>query len=1325
MLKMKRILPLLLLLVSIFSFSQDYKYLSVENGLSNRKVYSIQKDKEGYMWFLTHDGIDRFNGSLFKNYKLSIDGKDLNTYTFLNQLHKDTTDCIWIVGKKGQLFKYNYLTDKYQLISFLAENNQEESSLITYTYIDNKNNIWLCSSDKIFLYNIDSNKFSRIKGYTQKDINNIIQFDEDLYFISNPNRLDIVKLSEESLEVINKKGLEGFYKKIKTLYYHNPLNKLIIGSFLNGIYIYDIQTDEITETKTNLEDININCIKPLNKDNILIATDAIGIYKMDINDYSITPYLVSQYNQLNRMNGNIINDIYVDDQQRVWMANYPIGITVYDHRYPQYKWIRNSIGNQNSLINDQVNCIIEDSDGDLWFATNNGISYYNSKTRTWKSMLSCFHNDAKNKNYIFLSICEANPGTILIGGYTSGMYIVNKKDFKPHYFCPDGLEGANKYIRSIYKDSKNRIWKGGLYNLKYIDIKNKRVEKIYPELHSVNVILEKDPDNIWVACNYGLFLLNTQEENIREINLPIESTNINTLYQKDGLLYIGTNGSGLIEYNPENNKSTVYNKRNCALISNNIQCILPGDNALILSTDKSISQFDLKNNSIRNWTQEQGLMTNQFNPCSGTATRRNTFVIGSGEGAIEFNNNISLPQEYKSKMVFSDFRLFYQMVSPGEKYSPLVQDINETQTLHLNYNQNIFSLNVSSINYDYPSNIIYSWKLENFYDEWSNLGRETLIRYTNLNPGKYTLRVRAISNEDMHVIEERKLNIIIRPPFWNTIWAMILYGLVIILIAWVIIRYYFTRKEGKASAEKIDFFINTAHDIRTPLSLIKAPLDEILDKETLSPEGEANLLLAIKNSNNLFRLISNLINFEKTNLYSLQLNVEEHELYSFLEESIKQFKSYAESKHVQLIFESNFRFLNVWFDKSKMDSILKNLISNAIKYTPADGEVKIIATNTTDNWSIEIRDTGIGIPAKEQKKLFRMFFRGSNATNLKVPGSGIGLLLVKKLVKLMKGSISVRSSVNIGSSFKVTFRHGNKQFKKSQLATQVITPNSNVVPEEAIYDNIPEIQVPQNPIVNLNAPRLLIVDDNDDLREYFKKSLAKKYKVTTAANGKEALDLVSIVNPNLIIADIMMPEMGGDELCKILKSDINTSHIPIILLTALSDKASILDGLATKADEYLTKPFDIAILKAVIDNILANRAILTKKYAQLDLSEPEKIPSSSPISTNLDHQFMTKVKENIEQNMDKPQFNVDTLCSDLNMSRSSFYNKIKALTGQAPADFIRIQRMNRAAQLLKTKEYTITEIADMVGFSDAKYFREVFKKHFNMPPSQYINENEQ
>ena len=838
---------------------------------------------------------------------------------------------------------------------------------------------------------------------------------------------------------------------------------------------------------------------------------------------------------------------------------------------------------------------------------------------------------------------------------------------------------------------------------------------------------------MWIGSATGLYLLDKESGKFEHIKLPVESTYIYSLYQaKNGSLYIGTSGSGLLIYDFAQKLFTHYYSENCALISNNIYTILSdADKELLMGTENGLTSFYPQQKKFYNWTKDMGLMTTHFNALSGVLRKNNHFVFGSSEGAVEFHKDMKLPRDYSSKMIFSDFKLFYQTIYPGDKHSPLKESINDIKTLELGYNQNIFSVQVSSINYDYPSNILYSWKLDGFYEEWSKPGVESTIRYTNLAPGEYTLRVRAISNEDKRVvIEERSIDIIIDQPFWLTFWAMLFYAGILFLIASVLLRIIILRKQRKVSDEKIHFFINTAHDIRTPLTLIKAPLEELREKEELSKEGISNMNTALRNVNALLRLTTNLINFERADVYSSELYISEHELNTFMNEIYGAFQQYANIKHINFTYESNFRYMNVWFDKEKMESILKNVISNALKYTPENGSVQIFVSEAADSWSVEVSDTGIGIPANEQKKLFKLHFRGSNTINSKVTGSGIGLMLVWKLVRLHKGKINLSSIENQGSIIKITFPKDSKRYRKAHLATpnkqRPETKSSNNIPLPApeIYENTQKKEKKEK---KEKSQRILIVEDNDELRNYLSQTLSEDYLIQVCSNGKEALTVIPEYKPDLVISDIMMPEMRGDELCQAIKSNIETSHIPVILLTALNNEKDILSGLRIGADEYVLKPFNIGILKATISNLLANRALLRNKYASLDPEDEENDDEEEYInySQDIDWQFIADVRKNIKDDIDNSALTVDVLASLMGMSRTSFYNKLKALTDQSPGDYIRLIRLKHAIKLLKENVHNITEISEMTGFNDVKYFREVFKKHYNVSPSQYFKEKKE
>lgn len=1317
-------LLLWLLAVPLQTVGQVYRYLGVEEGLSSRRVYAIQKDKKGYVWFLTHEGIDRYNGKDIKKYKLIKEGKEITSSMHLSRIALDGEGILWNIGHDGTLFRYDAGHDVFQPMRKLpVQQTANEPSPTSFGFIDLHDRIWLCTRHAFYLYDIHSRQTHILANPIHEMVTHMVQIDAAHYYIGTDKGLYRMEWNGRKLA---NPVQEPIHHQVSQLFYHAPSGKLFIGTFQRGVYALDVRRQAVTHLDNQLVDININRIQALSDHEVLLATDGVGVYHVHTDTYACKPYLTADYDHLNALNGNNILDIFIDEEQRIWMAAYPFGVTIFSNRYDRFHWLKHAIGNSQSLVNNQVNDVLEDSEGDLWFATNNGISLYERKTQQWSSFLSDRDTSLPIKNHTFLSLCEVMPGVVWGGGYSSGLYEIDKCSRRSSYFTPSSFSHLNirsdKYIRAMLKDSDGIVWSGGYHNLKAVDLTRKKI-RLYEQLSGITAIAEKDTAHLWIGTSNGLYLLNKANGKSRRIALPITSYYIYSLCQTpDHTLYIGTGSEGLLVYNERDKQPfTHYHKANSALISNSIYSILYDKerNEVVLTTENAVSTFYPERPHFTNWTHEQGLSTNHFNASSGTLCRNGQYILGSTDGAIIFSHHRHFPESYTSKMVLSDLRIFYQTVYAGDEGSPLKEELDQTRTLRLKYNQNIFSLKVSSINYDYPSLVLYSWKLEGFYDKWSRPDRESTIRFTNLSPGTYNLRIMALSNEDQRILlEERTMKIIVEKPVWLSLWAFMLYTLFGLLLLGLALRYYSLRKQRKTSDEKIRFFVNTAHDIRTPLTLIKAPLEELNESEPLSPKGKRSMETALRNVNTLLQLTTNLINFERTDTFNAQLRVCPYDLGDYLEGTVEAFSSFAHVRHIRLTLEKRFDHLQVWLDKDKMDSILKNLLSNALKYTATEGAIDVIATEDADCWSIEVRDNGIGIPATEQKRLFKMHYRASNAINLKITGSGIGLLLVSKLVKIHKGKITFSSKEGAGTRIKVTFPKAEQYYAKAIV-------NRN--PDESKGHPFPVPSVGQKETgherqTDQELPRLMIAEDNDDLRNYLCETLSEQYEVTACADGQQAYELLKKQPPQLLISDIMMPGMRGDALCRQVKSHIETSHIPVILLTALSDEQQIIEGLQTGADEYVTKPFHIGVLRATIAGILANRQRLQQRYAALEQGRDTVEEQANDGLTELDHRFISQVQQQVEQHMADPDFNVDVLCSLMHMSRTGFYNKIKALTGEAPADYVRLLRLKKATGLLKTAQYSIGEIADLTGFNDAKYFREVFKKYYHVSPTAYAKQ---
>lgn len=1307
--------------------AQIFEYIDMDNGLSSRRVLSIQQDKQNYIWILTHKGLDRYNGKQFKHYQLHRCNNPLSFYPNLNFLYTDKDNTIWEVGKDGFVFRYDEQRDSFQLAFDLrATFPALKKAPISSVYMDSEANIWFCTNQSQYIYNYHQSKNYQLSPVISDKIICITQAEKNKYYLASEHLLYEVQLKGEQLTEIKKIQLPNVHL-IDHIYYHSPTKQLIINTLLDKLFIYDIEEEQLESMGNSMKDIGVNKIIPSKKekDVLLIATDGDGIYKLDLKQLTLNHFLKEDTRKPNKMNGSIIKDIYMDSANRIWNVIYPTGITIYTEKYPAYEWFMHSANYTNSLANNCINGVMEDSEGDSWYATSNGICYFDVSENKWINFSpSHSPNGERSDNHIFTSLCESSPGIILAGGYMSGIYKIDKRTKEVTFFQQQNIqqgEGPDKYIRSIYRDNERLIWIGGFYRLKSYSLTTKEVCE-YNIGYPITCITQKDEHSLWIGTINGVFVFDKLKKQAIPLDTEFDIQCINMIYNdpSGNYTYFGTYGDGLFIFEKKTGKVTRYYDENCGLISNNIYSIVPDRNGnLYLGTENGLSFFDIKANKFINWTKEQGLLAASFNPNAAIHSRDGYMIFGSNEGVIVLPDSIQLPETFSSHMIFSDLSIMYRTVHPGEKNSPLTQALDKTSCIELDYDQNTFSMNVSSINFDNPSNIMYSWKLEGFYDRWSPPSSDNLIKYTNLSPGNYTLRVRAILMDNHQILEEREIQILIGRPIWMTFWAFLLYALIIIGISYAIIRYQMIRRDKQISQAKINFFMQTAHDIRTPLTLIKAPLGEILKNEQLTEQGTTNLNLAIQSTDNLSELANNLMDFQKEELYSSKISVVRYELNQYIQNYMQQFKAYAEQKGIDFQYKSSFTSLEVWIDQNKIDSILQNLLSNALKYTPKGGSVTIETDHNKNRWILTIKDTGIGIPKEDQKKLFKFLFRGKNATNQLITGSGVGMLLTYRLIKNHEGKISFSSTENVGTTFQLSFPIQSEHY---QYRNEGVDQNlRTVLLQDGIVAPMPEAEQTQI-TAHPDSPRIMIVEDNASLRLFLMKSLSDIYQVDEAENGQEAIDKIKVQQPDLIISDVMISVMDGETMCRTLKSDIETSHIPIILLTALGDKKDILRGLETKADMYITKPFDLMVLRANISNILENREIIRKKLQQASVNIESKT-EDIPMPTNLDNEFMQKVTVLVKENLGK-DLTVDTLCAGMNMSRTSFYNKIKALTGMAPNDFIRNIRMQEAAALLKSQRYTVAEVADMMGFADPKYFTDTFKKFYGVPPSIYKKNEE-
>ena len=570
--------------------------------------------------------------------------------------------------------------------------------------------------------------------------------------------------------------------------------------------------------------------------------------------------------------------------------------------------------------------------------------------------------------------------------------------------------------------------------------------------------------------------------------------------------------------------------------------------------------------------------------------------------------------------------------------------------------------------------------------------------------GEFRLRVRMYDNSLSKIVDERVFNIIKTPPFWETWWFLLIVSTVLLSVFYFSLKYYINLIKQLHSEEKIRFFANTAHDMRTSLTLIKAPIEELGQEQGLTEKGKYYLNLAKEQADRLTNVVTQLMDFQKVDIGKEQLSLTWKDLVSLIQHRIIMFQSVATTKKVTLKFTTSVKECFSLVDESMIEKVVDNLISNAIKYSNADGEVEVIFSRSERQWSLEVKDYGIGISNEAQKQLFKEFYRGENAVNSKVVGSGIGLLIAKKYVTLHEGIIECNSQLNKGTSFVVSI-----PFNENEPAG-----NSNNEFLESENARLPEEVDSEDENTN-KIFTVLIVEDNDDLRHFLQQTLQSEYNIIMASDGEEAWGVVKESLPDLIVTDVMMPRMDGFELCKLVKSTYETSHIPVIILTSLSDKTEQLLGFGLGADAYLTKPFDTSLLKQRVKSIITNRITIRERALKLTDNVSDPI-----LSNQLNDQFVKKAIEVVTENISNPDFNKELFATAMNVSASLLYKKIKSLTDQAPSDFIRSIRLSHSLELLRSQKYSITEVGELCGFSSIGYFSTAFKKRFGKTPSEIM-----
>ena len=728
----------------------------------------------------------------------------------------------------------------------------------------------------------------------------------------------------------------------------------------------------------------------------------------------------------------------------------------------------------------------------------------------------------------------------------------------------------------------------------------------------------------------------------------------------------------------------------------------------------------------RAYNSEDGLQNCDFNQRSIKTLHNGIIAIGGLYGVNVFAPDHIRYNKMLPNVMFTGLSLFDEAVKVGQSYGGRVlieKELNDVENVEFDYKQNIFSVSFASDNYNLPEKTQYMYKLEGFNNDWLTLPLGVHnVTFTNLAPGKYVLRVKAINSDGYVGMKEATLGIVVNPPFWMSWWAYLLYtiGLVVVFF---LARYRMLKREREkfhlqqienevAKNEEINnmkfrFFTNVSHELRTPLTLIISPLEGML-KETTDELQSTRLQLMYRNAQRLLHLVNQLLDFRKGEMSTHQLSLSEGDIISYVHSVCNSFLLMADKKHIQFSFFSGIDTFSMAFDADKVGKIVMNLLSNAFKFTPEGGRVTVMiehVAGTPDMLEIKIADTGIGISDVDKEHIFERFYQADHKGVEETTGNGIGLSLVRDFVTLHEGEVKVFDNIGTGSVFVI-------QFPVKHVETQVqLPPETGISIGEEEDKEIKEET--REETERKDFPLLLIVDDNEDFRIFMRYSLELRYRVKLAVNGNEAWEMMQEELPDLVISDVMMPQMDGNELCRLIKQDKRTAYIPVILLTARQNTEAKLEGLQTGADDYVTKPFNMTILVLRI-----RKLIELSRYHRVTQGMIDPAPSEIVI-TSLDEKLIEKAIKYVEDNMSRTELSVEELSRELGMSRVHLYKKLLQITGKTPIEFIRVIRLKRAAQLLRESQLHVSEVAFEVGFNNPKYFSRYFKDEFGVLPSVY------
>ena len=1294
--------------------------LSTKEGLSSNRVFGIVQDHDGAIWIGTKMGVDRYNGYRVRNYVVSEKSRISDASGHSSNVAIAPNGLIFAYDNKGHISKYNPYIDRFEEL-YNMQNELSRWVSLNHLLVNADGSMLMAMTQGLYFMSKEGKGHWIVKNVPIECIVN----SKMGYLAGTENGIVLVKDVARS-----KYRLVVSHCQVQSMYL-NPLSHLVwVGTFHEGVKVFDVNTwrqlsmPALATLPTN----PVRSISPLDNYTMLFGIDGAGVYAGDMMGKTVWPLFDADDKTGSALHGNGVYSICRDSFGNIWIGSYSGGVDMAMPTGNVLTIIRHEYLNQQSLLNNSVNAVIQSPDGLMYFATDRGISVYDARTHSWRHGLY---------NKVALSLTRTANGQVFVGTYGDGVYAVSPSGDSHKVYSAANGKLKTDYVFSLFTDRQGRVWIGCLDG----DLVCMEGDKAhYYPISQVQVITQISNGNIAVGTSNGFYIVNPSTGKTQLYFTDAEAPHIDRnnfvqslLFADDQHVWIGSDGGGMYYYNLKTRKAINLTTAN-GLPSNTIYTLAnDGRGRIVVSTDHGLALVYPKSHEVVNINYVNGL-EREYKRMSLWHMLDGRIVVGSNDGAVIIDPRRIDRLSYRAPLRFTQIEV--SGIDPED-----IDEVNEDiykmvadSDVILSHRQNTFLVHFESINFKYQHDILYSYQLEGFDKQWSVPSNSQTARYVNLPPGHYILHVRALSHNDGRIISQHSIEITVREPWYNTWWMWIFYLLVFgafIHFVWV---YYKERLQRRYFDEKINFFIHTAHDIRTPLSLILAPLSDIAKDQELSQRSRYFLDIARNNGNKLLTMITQLLDFQKSDNQDGVMYVQELHVKRLLYAQKAKFQLVADQKDIDIQISDCPENLTVWMDASMADKIFQNLISNAVKYTPEGGKVVISTSVSSDHISFKIADNGIGIPKAAQHHIFQNFYRAENAVNSKVAGSGLGLMLARRLVRRHGGKLTFVSEEGRGTTFTLVLPLGNEHLRKYISENPVASPSKGVRDEGSLAQTAFQVLLKTEKKTKPSTT-LLFVDDNDELRTYIRLSFSDYYHVIDVASAEEALEYLKGGGLcDFVVSDVMMPGMQGDELCRIIKSNKETSWLPVILLTAKTGRDSIIEGLEVGADDFITKPFDTELLRTKIDSILANRLRLSQYYISRSIEmvkdssaegEPEESlvveQEEDQISKVLDvddQEFIDKATRIVLDNLSDADFNIDQLCAEMAMSRTLFYGRLKSLTSQAPQEFIRLIKLERAAILLKQGN-SVLDVSVRTGFVNVKYFSTLFKKHFGVSPSKY------